>query len=100
MAWKSIQISRGLIRSSNFVAVGHSKQRYSVKYFSAYLGLHSLPFYASTPHVATEDRLVSVDGVLHHAALGCSLTACAILVGPVLGWRGCFYSSPSLWLPT
>ena len=56
-------------RSSNFAAVGHSKQRHSVENLAANLHLYPLPFYASTPHVSTEDRLVSVDGILHHAAL-------------------------------
>ncbi|SVE15427.1 uncharacterized protein METZ01_LOCUS468281 [marine metagenome] len=56
-------------RSSHLIAVGHPKQRHSVEDLAPNLHLYSFPLQASTPHVSTHDRLVSVDGVLHHAAL-------------------------------
>ena len=55
--------------SRQFVAVGHSEQGHLVEDLAAELHLYSLPFHASTPHVSTEDRFVSVDRISHHAAL-------------------------------
>ena len=72
------QVSVAGSRSSNFAAVGHSKQRHSVENLAANLHFYPLPRQTSTPHVATEDRLVSVDGILHHAALA---VACQSGVG-------------------
>ena len=55
--------------SRQFVAVGHSEQCHLVEDLAPELHLYPLPFHASTPHVSTEDRFVSVDRIFHHAAL-------------------------------
>jgi hypothetical protein len=55
--------------SGHSVAVRHPQQGHRVKDFARQLYLDSLAVKGSTPHTSTDDRFVSVHGVLDHAAL-------------------------------
>ena len=55
--------------SGDLGAIGHTKFRHSVEDLARDLHFYSLRVQASASHVSTDDHLVSVDGVLHHAAL-------------------------------
>ncbi len=57
---------RGSLRS---VAVRHAETGHRVEDLARQLYLNSLSSEGSTSHRSTDDRLVTVHGVLHHAAL-------------------------------
>ena len=51
------------------MAVRHAEAGHRVENFARQLHLNALPSQGSTSHTSTDDRLVSVHGVLDHAAL-------------------------------
>ncbi len=55
--------------SRHSVAVGHTETGHRVEDLARQLHLDSLSSEGSTSHPSTDDRLVTVHGVLYHAAL-------------------------------
>ena len=55
--------------SGHSVALGHPETGHRVEDLARQLYLNSLSIEGSTSHTSTDDRLVSVDGILDHAAL-------------------------------
>ena len=56
-------------RSSHSVAVGHAETGHRIENLARQLHLNSLSIEGSTSHASTDDRLVSIHGILDHAAL-------------------------------
>ncbi len=54
--------------SRHSVAVGHPEAGHRVKNPARELHLHALAGPGATPHASADDRLVSIDRVLHHTA--------------------------------
>jgi hypothetical protein len=73
--------------SHHSVAVGHPETGHCVENLARELHLYPLACQGATPHTSADDRLVSMDRVLDHAAPR---------VDRVSGWSGCSDSSPSM----
>jgi hypothetical protein len=50
------------------MAFRHPQKGHRIENFGRELHLDSLALEGATPHTSTDDRLVSVDGILHQAA--------------------------------
>ncbi len=55
--------------SPHSIAVGHPETGQHVENPAGELHLHPLAYKGATPHASADDRLVSIDRVLDHAAL-------------------------------
>ena len=62
---------------------GHPERSHLVEYLAPNSVFNSLPRQRSSPHLRPDERLVTIDRVLHHAFAWCSLRACTIHVGRV-----------------
>ena len=56
--------------SPGAVRIGHPERSHLVEYFAPNSVFNSLPRQRSSPHLRPDDRLVTIDRVLHHASLG------------------------------
>lgn len=56
-------------RSGHSAAVGHPQTDHRIEDLARQLYFNALPIEGSTSHTSTDDRLVSVDSILDHAAL-------------------------------
>ena len=56
------------LASGHSVAVRHPETGHRVENLARQLDLNSLPLEASTSHTSTDDRLVSIHGILDQAA--------------------------------
>ena len=56
--------------SPGAVRIGHPERSHLVEYFAPNSVFNSLPRQRSSPHLGPDDRLVTIDRVLHHASLG------------------------------
>ena len=56
--------------SPGAVRIGHSERSHLVEYLAPNSVFNSLPRQRSSPHLRPDDRLVTIDRVLHHASLG------------------------------
>ena len=56
--------------SPGAVRIGHPERSHLVEYLAPNSVFNSLPRQRSSPHLRTDDRLVTIDRVLHHASLG------------------------------
>ena len=59
-----VAVSPGAVRN------GHPERGHLVEYLAPNSVFHSLPRQRSGPHLGPDDRLVTIDRVLHHASLG------------------------------
>ena len=71
VAWLDAEDESPLPRagSGHSVTVWHAEAGHGVEDFARQLSLVSLTIKGSTSHSSTDDRLVSVHGILNHAAL-------------------------------
>ena len=56
--------------SPGAVRIGHPERSHLVEYLAPNSVFNSLPRQRSSPHLRPDDRLVTIDRVLHHASLG------------------------------
>ena len=56
--------------SPGAVRIGHPERSHLVEYLALNSVFNSLPRQRSSPHLRPDDRLVTIDRVLHHASLG------------------------------
>ena len=56
--------------SPGAVRIGHPERSHLVEYLAPNSVFNSLPRQRSRPHLRPDDRLVTIDRVLHHASLG------------------------------
>ena len=56
--------------SPGAVRIGHPERSHLVEYPAPNSVFNSLPRQRSSPHLRPDDRLVTIDRVLHHASLG------------------------------
>ena len=56
--------------SPGAVRIGHPERGHLVEYLAPNSVFNSLPRQRSSPHLRPDDRLVTIDRVLHHASLG------------------------------
>ena len=56
--------------SPGAVRIGHPERSHLVEYLAPNSVFNSLPRQRSSPHLEPDDRLVTIDRVLHHASLG------------------------------
>ena len=56
--------------SPGAVRIGHPERSHLVEYLAPNSVFNSLPRQRSSPHLRPDDRLVTIDCVLHHASLG------------------------------
>ncbi len=56
--------------SPGTVRIGHPERRHLVEYLAPNSVFNSLPRQRSSPHLGPDDRLVTIDRILHHASLG------------------------------
>ena len=56
--------------SPSAVRIGHPERSHLVEYLAPNSVFNSLPRQRSSPHLRPDDRLVTIDRVLHHASLG------------------------------
>ena len=56
--------------SPGAVRIGHPERSHLVEYLAPNSVFNSLPRQRSSPHLGPDDRLVTIDRVLHHASLG------------------------------
>ena len=73
--------------SPGAVRIGHPERSHLVEYLAPNSVFNSLPRQRSSPHLRPDDRLVTIDRVLHQCFAWCSLRACTIHVGRVFRWH-------------
>ena len=56
--------------SPGAVRIGHPERGHLVEYLAPNSVFNSLPRQRSSPHLGPDDRLVTIDRILHHASLG------------------------------
>ena len=56
--------------SPGAVRIGHPERSHLVEYLAPNSVFNSLPRQRSSPHLRPDERLVTIDRVLHHASLG------------------------------
>ena len=56
--------------SPGAVRIGHPERSHLVEYLAPNSVFNPLPRQRSSPHLRPDDRLVTIDRVLHHASLG------------------------------
>ena len=56
--------------SPGAVRIGHPERSHLVEYLAPNSVFNSLPRQRSSPHLRPDDRLVTIDRVLHHASFG------------------------------
>ena len=59
-----------VVESPGAVRIGHPERSHLVEYLAPNSVFNSLPRQRSSPHLRPDDRLVTIDRVLHHASLG------------------------------
>ena len=63
-------LCRSGAESPGAVRIGHPERSHLVEYLAPNSVFNSLPRQRSSPHLRPDDRLVTIDRVLHHASLG------------------------------
>ena len=59
-----------VVESPSAVRIGHPERGHLVEYLAPNSVFNSLPRQRSSPHLGPDERLVTIDRVLHHASLG------------------------------
>ena len=59
-----------VVESPSAVRIGHPERGHLVEYLAPNAVFNSLPRQRSSPHLGPDERLVTIDRVLHHASLG------------------------------
>ena len=67
---KSLTSPVPVTESPGAVRIGHPERSHLVEYLAPNSVFNSLPRQRSSPHLRPDDRLVTIDRVLHHASLG------------------------------
>ena len=67
---KSLTSLAPVAESAGAVRIGHPERGHFVEYLAPNSVFNSLPRQRSSPHLGPDERLVTIDRVLHHASLG------------------------------